>query len=252
MNSALYEGTVAHGRNHDVDHRFTIPLYMLYLDLSEIPELFDNFPGWTANRPGLVRFDRSDHLGSDPESLQNSVRGRVADEIGRRPEGPIRLLTQLRHFGYCFNPVSFYYCFDRNDDRLETIIAEVHNTPWNEEHVYVLDRHSGQENDGRLHFRFDKEFHVSPFLPMETYYEMSVSRPGENLSVSIDSHRKDQRIFHASMEMQRKPFTPINAYWQMLKYPAVSLQVIGRIYFEALRLWWKGARFHSHPEVSRA
>lgn len=251
MKSAFYEGGVVHHRNHEVEHRFTVPLYMIYLDLSEITELFDDVPGWTMNSPGLVCFDRSDHMGSDEELLEESVRRRVNEKTGCRPNGPIRLLTQMRHFGYCFNPVSFYYCFDKNE-QLEVILAEVHNTPWNEEHVYVMDRDSGREREGGLEFQFNKDFHVSPFLPMETFYQMRVTRPEEQLSVRIDSHRDNQRIFRASLEMEREPFTRANAYRHMIRYPVMSFQIIGRIYFEALRLWWKGATFHSHPEASKA
>jgi len=249
VKSAIYEGSVQHHRDREVEHRFTVPLYMLYLDLSELPELFDDYPGWTVNSTGIVRFDRSDHLGSDSETLQQSVRRVVNDRIGRRPEGAIRLLTQLRHFGYCFNPVSFYYCYDE-DEQLNVVLAEVHNTPWHEEHVYVLDCSSGREEKDRIKFRFDKNFHVSPFLPMETYYRMRLTRPAEKLHVSVESHRKSRRIFRASLEMQRKSLARTNAYLHMLVHPTISLQVIGRIYFEAFRLWWKGATFHPHPEAS--
>jgi DUF1365 family protein len=224
-------------------------MYYLYLDLNELPELFNGFPGWTVNSPGVVRFDRTDHLGKPKHSLDESVRRLVAERTGQRPEGPIRLLTQLRHFGYCFNPVSFYYCFDGADD-LQTVLAEVHNTPWNEEHVYTFSRQHGREQDGILEFRFDKDFHVSPFLPMQTYYEMTLNSPGQELFVQIDSHQESRRIFRAAMRMERKTFTRKNAYQSLFKYPIMSAQVIGRIYYEALRLWWKGATFHPHPEGS--
>lgn len=248
MKSAFYDGTVIHTRTEEITHRFDVSLFMVYLELGELPEMFDGLPGWTCNQPGLARFDRSDHLGEESLALDEAVRRRVEEETGDRPEGPIRLLTQLRYFGYCFNPVSFYYCFDSGGDSLESVLAEVHNTPWGEEHTYVLPMNRAQRREDEFHFRFDKDFHVSPFLPMDAYYEMSVTRPGEDLSVRIDSYRDGNRMLRADLELTRRPFTGYNAYRELSRYPLMTLQVVGRIYYEALKLWWKGATFHSHPE----
>jgi DUF1365 family protein len=137
MNSCIYEGRVRHTRTTPVGHTFDYRLFMMYLDLDELPTLFQKRWLWSVSRPALARFHRDDHIGDPAESLSESVRKLVEAETGKRPEGPIRLLTNLAYFGYCFNPVSFYYCFSEDGETVETIVAEVNNTPWGERDTYV-------------------------------------------------------------------------------------------------------------------
>ncbi|MFB6347085.1 MAG: DUF1365 domain-containing protein [bacterium] len=247
MKSAFYEGTVTHARSTEVDHNFSVSLFMVYLDLGDLNDVFSNIPCWTINRPGLAAFHRNDHFGETSRDLEDCVRDKVEEKTGERPTGSIRLLTQLRYFGYCFNPVSFYYCFNRDEDDLEAVLAEVHNTPWGEEHVYVLPRSSGDSRGGRLSFTFDKEFHVSPFLSMDTYYDLSVTVPNDSLSVRIDSYRDNERILRADLHLKRRSISMYSAFVELMQYPGMTLQTIGRIYYEALKLWWKGASYHPHP-----
>ena len=134
MHSALYEGWVRHRRHRPVAHEFRFPLCMVYLDLDELPELFRDSWLWSAERPALAWFRRADHLGPPDAPLAQCVRDRVAAITGRRPAGPVRLLTHLRYAGFAMNPVSFYYCFDAGGERLEAVLAEVTNTPWRERH----------------------------------------------------------------------------------------------------------------------
>ena len=145
MNSRIYKGWVEHRRMAPREHRFRYRMFMLYLDLAELPQLFDRTPFWSARRPALAWFKRSDYLGPAQVPLDQAVRDLVAQRIGARPTGPIRLLTHLRYFGYSMNPVSFYYCFDPSGQTLETIVAEITNTPWKERHQYVL-RVDGQDS----------------------------------------------------------------------------------------------------------
>ena len=138
MRSCIYRGHVRHRRFTPVEHAFRYPLFMMYLDLDELPHVLDVHPLWSARRPAPAWFRRRDYHGDAAVPLDEAVRATVAEQTGSRPRGPIRLLTHLRYFGYCFNPVSFYYCFDEEDRRVETIVAEVNNTPWGERHCYVL------------------------------------------------------------------------------------------------------------------
>ncbi|MEA2323929.1 MAG: uncharacterized protein QOD81_3779, partial [Solirubrobacteraceae bacterium] len=133
MHSALYEGTVRHRRFAVRHSEFRHRLALAYVDLDELPDLLGG--RLASPRPGIVRFRRADYLGDPATPLGDAVRGLVAERTGRDPGGPVRLLTQLRTLGHCFNPVSFYYCFD-GEDRMQAMVAEVTNTPWGERHAY--------------------------------------------------------------------------------------------------------------------
>ena len=137
--SCAYRGQVRHRRLSPVPHDFRYSIFMMYLDLDEVDRVFDRRWLWSARRPALAWFRRADHFGDSRRPLRDCVADLVAQEAGRRPEGPIRLLTHLRYFGHCFNPVSFYFCYDPAGERIEAVVAEVHNTPWGERHCYVLD-----------------------------------------------------------------------------------------------------------------
>ena len=143
MKSCLYVGHIQHRRHAPVPNVFRYRIFMTLLDLDELPGLFDRFWLWSANRPALAWFRRKDFHGPANSSLADAIRDTVMQHTGIRPAGPIRLLTHLRYFGYSFNPVSFYYVYDETDTQVQTIVAEITNTPWKQRHCYVL-------NTGRL------------------------------------------------------------------------------------------------------
>lgn len=239
--SAIYEGTIRHRRfavrSHELHHR----LALLYLDLGELDSLLDG--RLVAARPGLVRFRRADYLGTPSVPLSDAVRARVERETGSAPAGPIRLLTQLRTFGHCFNPVSFYYCFTVQE-QLDAVVAEVTNTPWGERHAYVLKR--GKEGSV-LAAAFTKALHVSPFMGMEQRYTMRVTEPGPTLTVHIESHEHEQLAFDATLALRRKPLTRAGLAGMTARYPAATLRVLTLIYAHALMLKLGGVPVHRHP-----
>jgi hypothetical protein len=243
--SALYTGIVRHRRFVPRPHSFRYRVFMLYLDLGELDRAFRGRWLWSAHRPNLVRFDRRDHVGPAEEPLDASVRRLVAEHTGFRPDGPIRLLTHPRYFGFCFNPVSFYYCFDADDRRLETIVAEIHNTPWGERHCYVL---PAGEPARHHRFRFRKAFHVSPFLAMDYDYDWRFTPPGERLAVHMRNERDGERDFDASLSLERRPLDGPNMARALANHPFMTGKVIAAIYWQALRLWLKGTPFHPHPD----
>lgn len=247
MQSCLYRGWVQHRRHEPTPHEFRYGLFMLYLDLAELPRVFDRFWCWSARRPALARFKRSDYHGDPAQSLDASIRATVARETGTAPAGPIRLLTHLRYFGYVFNPVSFYYCFDPAGTRVETVVAEITNTPWKERHAYVLPAVDARLTENVMQFEFAKQFHVSPFWPMDMRYQWRLGTPNERLFVHMKNLRDGRPAFDATMSMERRELSSATLSSALLSFPLMTAKVVAAIHWEAVRLWVKRTPFHVHP-----
>lgn len=291
--SAIYEGTVRHRRNATPDepragHEFTFPLFMAYLDLSELAQVFSLSRWWSMDRVAPVRLRREDCLSPHDLPIDEAVRQRVRRELGWRPAGPVRMLTHLRQFGYVFNPVTFYYCFDPAGTRVDAIVAEITNTPWKERHAYVLDRREAEQRvepdqaAGSLRWRFRKSFHVSPLLPMDVDYDWAFSQPGERLAIHMNltpamgakrdlgdgatrpsdapvptaslgaSASPPPRLFDATLTLRRRELSAAAMRAQVLRFPFMTARIITRIHWEFLRTYLKGARIRSHPGAGRA
>jgi DUF1365 family protein len=251
VQSALYEGVVRHARTAPSRHAFEMKLFLAYLDLAELDEVFDGRWLWSTTRAAPARFSREDHLGDPALPLDRSVRQRVARELGWCPQGPIRLLTHLRYFGYVFNPISLYYCFDETGTRVEAMLADVTNTPWKERHSYVLAAEPGHAvAPGTL--TTAKAFHVSPFMGMDQSYRWTLSAPGDQLRLGIVSREDGPRpIFHAELDLARREITGRNLSRMLVRYPVMTAQVIAAVYWQALRLKRKNVPEHPYPETAR-
>ena len=246
MHSALYSGRLSHRRHRPVPHAFAYPACYTWLDLAELDTVFAGRWCWSTRRPALARWHRADFLGDRATSLDAAVRERVEAETGRRPSGAIRMLTLLRMFGHSFNPVTFYYCYERGTERIEAVVAEITNTPWGERHAYVLPASAGTRVDTGLRFRFGKRFHVSPFMPMQQEYEWTLGEPGATLGIRMVNRCDDQRVFDAALTLERREITGLNLAHALARHPLAGLTVLQQIYWQALRLWLKRIPVHTH------
>ncbi len=249
MNSCIYTGQVGHVRYQPVVNRFRYSLFMMYLDLAELDHVFQGRMLWSVERPNLASFRRRDYLGDAGVPLDTAVRNLVREHLGKRPGGPIRLLTHLRYFGYIFNPVSFYYCFNPSGENVETIVAEITNTPWRERHSYVLDAQDSIGAGEGMRFRFAKSFHVSPFIGMNVEYDWRFSEPGDALRVRMTDFREGATLFAASLDLRRLELNGSNLAKMLASYPPMTLKTIAAIYWQAFKLKTKGAAFYTHPET---
>lgn len=241
VKSAIYAGRIRHERFSPLRHGFSYPIHMLYLDLDELATLGEG--AWFGvERARPLSFRRADYAGRADRPLRDEIVGLVRRELGCSVDGPIRMLTHVRAFGYVFNPVTFYYCFARDGRALCAVVAEVTNTPWGERHSYVL-----PAGELGAHEELEKRFHVSPFFGMEQRYRWSFAPPGEKLRVHMQSFEGAERVFYAGLELERRPFEGAALLRHALTHPLMGLTVHGAIYWQALRLWWKGAPFFTHP-----
>jgi uncharacterized protein len=266
--SSIYHGHIRHRRFDVHEHDFRYRLALAYIDLDELPTLLGG--RLLASRPGPARFRRRHYLGDEQVPLADAVRDVVAGQVGVRPSGPVRVLTNLSSFGHCFNPVSFYYCMDEAAERVDAVVAEVTNTPWGERHAYVLARtaeqplarrprtfesdESGVSRQGGavLAGNSTKALHVSPFMGMDQRYEWRVSVPGETLSVHIASSRKGEVAFDATLSLRRRELTKTTLARMSVRYPASALRMLALIYAQAVRLKLKGVPVHPHPREGLA
>lgn len=167
----------------------------------------------------------------------------MEEQEGQRPTGPISLLTQVRTWGWLFNPISVYYCFSPDGHSLEWVVVEVTNTPWHERAAYVLPGHGSH--------LVTKQLHVSPFLPMDLRHRFVIGEPGQRLVLGVDDLQSDERLFSASMVLHRRPADRRSLGRVLWRYPLMTMRVSWGIYRQALALRRRGVPVHTHPDRVR-
>ncbi len=220
---------------------------MLLLDLSELDRVFRKRWFWSVGRPNLAQFRRSDYHGDPATPLDQAVRDSVERLGAERPRGPIRLLTHLRYFGFCFNPVSFYYCYSEDGATLQNILAEITNTPWRERHCYLLSVDQAQTHGSALGWQFDKAFHVSPFVPMRRTYDWRFQPPGEELRVHMDVLDDAGPELDTTLVLRRRELDSGSLARCLLSYPFMTLHVVFAIHWQALLIWCRRNPVYDHP-----
>jgi DUF1365 family protein len=244
LQSCLYEGFVSHRRERPVLHKFSNRLFLQYIDLEEVNHAFRVPFLWSTRPMSIVRFRRDDYHGDPDRTLAECVRETVYRKSGIQVTGPIRLLTHVRYFGFVFNPVSFYYCFDDSGTQVSAMMAEVTNTPWGERYSYVIPF----PVDGTVNsFEHSKEFHVSPYMSMNMLYRWRLGTPNTRLSVRIEADDSKGRLFDATLSLKRRPLSARNQLSAMLRFPFMTFRVVAAIYWQALVLWFRRVPFVPHP-----
>ncbi|MBH98170.1 MAG: chromosome partitioning protein ParA [Rhodospirillaceae bacterium] len=251
MKSCIFEGQVKHSRTTPVKHDFKYQLFMMFLDLAELKDVFDGRLFWSVGGLGIAQFRRKDHFGDPEQPLHESVRDLVEKNTGQRPKGPIRLLTQLSYFGYGFSPVCFYYCFDSSGTTVQTIIVEVNNTPWGEQHCYVLTDPSEVKKNSIKCFELSKEFHVSPFMEMGLVYKWTFSDPSKILFIHMENFKNENKLFEATLRLKRTEINGRSLCRLLIVYPLITVRLVVGIYWQALRLWLKKCPVYAHPAKSK-
>ncbi len=244
MNNAVLLGAVTHVRRTAPAHRFRYRIGLLRLDLDQLEGTFTPFFGWSFNRRNLGWVRRSDYLRGGASKLAEAARDLVADRLGFRPEGRIELLTQPRCLGTGFNPLNLYRCHDA-DGHLQAVIVEVNNTPWCEQIAYVLPADTCQSKDLQLEFK--KAMHVSPFQPMGFRYRLHWSRTDVGEDIRLVCWENDRAVFVARMQLVAQPLRARVLTRLLLRNGLIPARVVLAIHWEALRLWFKRARYYPHP-----
>lgn len=244
VSSAVYTGEVRHARFAPVAHAFTYRLALTFLRLDEVDEVLARHPLWSRGRGRPVRFRREDHLGDPGRDLAEAVKDVVEADLGFRPGGPVALLAHLRTFGWCFNPLAAYYCYDATGSQVVAQVLSVTNTPWGERTEYVIDTRRSPE---AWSDRFAKAMHVSPFMGMDQTYLLDATAPDDDLRLTLRSEEAGEVVFAADLDLARRPADRAALSHVLWRYPLMTLRVTLAIHLQALRLWRKGVPFHRHP-----
>ena len=237
FSSCIYSGYVTHKRFKPKRHFFSYKIFSLLIDLNEIENLERKIKFFSYNKFNILSFYNLDHGPRDGSCLVTWTKKILAESKIDIGSGTIKLFCFPRFFGYVFNPLSIFYCYDENL-QLKAVLYEVKNT-FNEQHTYVF---PASPSSNLILHRCDKKFYVSPFIEMKTFYNFRLLKPGKNINVFIKQSDIDGTLLIASQVGQKLELNSKNLFAQFLKHPLMSFKVILAIHFEAFRLWAKGIK----------
>ncbi len=247
MNSSLYFGKVRHHRKSPKIHNLEYGIFMAHLFLDELKEVFKGRWLWSINKPNLSSFKRTDYHRPEIESLQDAVRDTMTRQLGEKMSGKVSILTHLRTFGYCFNPVTFYYLWGDDLTSPVAIMTEITNTPWGERYAKCF-RWKDTDINEKSEYDFRKEFHVSPFIGMDVDYDWRFQNPQETVKIDMYLRQNNISFFSAHLHLKQKAISFKNLSMALIRFPFMTLKVTAAIYWNALLLKLKGCPFYSHPK----
>lgn len=217
---------------------------MMYLDLDELDHVLSLSNFWSRSRWALARFKREDYWGAPNTPLKDAIQQRITEATGEVHQGAVRMLANVRYFGFSINPIVCYYCFDQQEN-LQYLVAEVHSTPWGERIAYVLPC-DPDENQQRI--SFDKAMHVSPFNPMNMQYQWQSNLPDRDLNLSIALSAGGEQHMTAGIKLEKQSITTATLNKILWQYPLMTLKTAAAIYWQAMKLWIKRIPIYSHPK----
>jgi len=234
MNSCIYNGAVKHQRFKPIKHSLNYKTFSLLIDLDEIESLAKNISIFSLNKFNIFSFYNVDHGARDGSLLKDWVMKNIKKFNISNNITKIKLLCYPRIFGYVFNPLSIFYCYENNN--LRAIFYEVKNT-FNEQHTYIFKI----KNNEKIEQKCKKKFYVSPFMDMETYYNFKLLNPKEKLSIFIKQTDGEETVLTATQTGDKKEFSFKQLLINFFKYPLMTIKIISSIHYEAFFLWKKGA-----------
>ena len=243
MKSRVVWGTVAHWRGAPKEHSFCYPVFTFAFDVDELSTLRVGPRLLAYEKRAVFSVRNGDYL-SGEGTIREKVE-RVLKAHGRN-ESPARitLFTSPRYFGYVFNPVSFFACFDSNE-KVIGLITQVNNT-FGDTHVYPL---VCEPSEMPVQWNFSKDFFVSPFFNMEGQYEVALEAEGERAKVRVDLHKDGQKAFAATLSGDGMVITRGVLWATLRKFPITSLLTMPRIHGQAMQLYFKArAHVYTRPD----
>jgi uncharacterized protein len=247
MESGIYVGALRHRRMLPRRHEFTYPIFLALLDIDRLPELMRVSPLASYNCANVVSYQERDHFGDVTLPLRERLCCDAEMQAVAKPEGPVFMLTHLRTFGYNFNPVSFFYCY--RDGEFNSVMAEVNNTFAETQNYWLTKPVADSARSKR--YRFEKKFHVSPFMAMEQEYDWTFTTPGDEIVVECMNLEKGEVVFDSTMRLQRREWSRRELHRALLQYPLMTARVIAGIHWQAVRLLMKGVPSVAHPGTGK-
>lgn len=243
MRDALYIGQLSHRRFTPKRNEFTYDVCYYFLDVDKIHKRFRYPFLFSYNFPGILSFWRKKYLGPTNKSLKEAVSELIKDKTGKEFAGRAFIFTNVSYFGLCFNPVTFYFCYE--EEKLKYIVSEITNTPWGERHASVFCAEDGDNHQ----YSFKKDFHVSPFMPMTIDYKWIFETPAESLRIVMQNRNNGEQsvCFDSTLKVERRELNPKNVVEAFLRFPLVTLKTVFAIYWQALKLYLKKVPFYTHP-----
>lgn len=239
--SAIYKGTVNHRRFTPKLHSFDYSYCMWLVDVDELESLCKSHLLVGKGRFSPISIRLSDHIEdeTDPIHFKQRIKQKVKELGGQWQGDKLLMMTQVRMFGLYFSPVNFMFCYDGDECRY--MLAEVSNTPWGEKHWYLVDL---------LEPETEKDFHVSPFMPIEQKYKWRVKLPEQQFMAHIENWQQN-KVFDATVRLTQVAISPSSLVKVLMRFPVIALSTVGAIYWQAAKMFAKGFKFYSYQKRSR-